>query len=156
MSSAGKKSIFFDIDGTLADCAHRLGFIRDGKKDWNSFFRADLILKDPLIEPVAHLLRSLAHPAIDNDLVLLTGRPEMTRDATVDWLRLHSLEDTYSHLLMRPARDRRSDTVVKKELLLNYVASLEQVLLIIEDRQHMVDLWRSMGLHVLHCAESSY
>ena len=32
--------IIVDIDGTIADCSHRLHYIKGEKKDWNSFFKA--------------------------------------------------------------------------------------------------------------------
>ena len=32
------KAVIFDIDGTLADCSHRLHHVTGDKRDWNKFF----------------------------------------------------------------------------------------------------------------------
>ena len=75
-------------------------------------------------------------------MILLTGRRESVRPQTENWLRKHGIEG-YSHLLMRPDGDFRTDTIVKPKLLerLGIVPDL-----VFEDKGSMVDYWRSKGI----------
>ena len=90
------KCYIFDIDGTLADLTHRLHFIRDGKKDWNSF--KHFCFADKPIPHMVELCRNLywaarageSHQQYDGprwEIVLMSGRNECQRAATVEWLR---------------------------------------------------------------------
>ena len=148
--------VVFDIDGTLADCSHRLKYLQGDRKDWDSFFQPKLMLRDPLIQPVSHILQSIASHTNSDDILLLTARPERTRKITVQWLEKHNLQNCFSKLLMRKEGDRRRDDIVKSELLISYVGAPEEILMIFEDREHIVKMWRKMGIHTLHCAPSAY
>lgn len=53
------KTAIIDIDGTLADCRHRLHHVLPGqKRDWDAFFSK--MDDDGLIDPVASVVRSMA------------------------------------------------------------------------------------------------
>ena len=50
-----KKSIcIFDIDGTLANCDHRLHYIKNKPKNWEAFYNE--CMDDLVIWPVAEML----------------------------------------------------------------------------------------------------
>jgi predicted secreted acid phosphatase len=80
--------VFCDLDGTVANNSHRTGFIQSTKKDWDTFYSPELILKD---EPIPEALRVLERMSGQPGLLVyfLTGRPEKTRQATIEWLRTH-------------------------------------------------------------------
>ncbi len=71
-----------DIDGVVADVAHRLHHLRrtDAGR-WGAFFRA--AASDPLLAEGAALVAELA---TSRDIVWLTGRPEHLRPVTQAWL----------------------------------------------------------------------
>src|SRR5215208_5359074 len=97
-----RRDIIVDIDGTLADCLHRLHFIKGRRKKWKKFF-ACASLDKPRIEVVMQV-RELAQ---QYNIHLVTGRPESYRKQTEKWLSHYRIP--YVSLHMREAGDYRSD-----------------------------------------------
>ncbi|KEF11494.1 nucleotidase [Streptomyces rimosus] len=100
----------FDLDGTLADTAHRQHFLERRPRDWNGFFAA--APDDPPLAPGVALARESAEGC---EVVYLTGRPERCRRDTLAWLEQHGLPE--GRLYMRPNSDRRPARHTKLELL---------------------------------------
>jgi len=57
---------------------------------------------------------------------------------------------------MREAQDTRKDSIVKQELYQKYVQDKYNVSFILDDRQQVVDMWRSFGLTVFQVAEGDF
>jgi len=131
----------FDIDGVLADVAHRLRFLDGRPKDWDGFF-ATAPADPPLAEGVA-LAREAA---TDCEVVYVTGRPEQCRADTVDWLRRHGLPQ--GRLEMRRGRDRRPARVAKPELLAR-IARDRTVAVVVDDDEQVCDAYERAGWTVL-------
>src|SRR5690349_10124073 len=94
-----------DIGGTIADCSHRLHFIKGGTKDWEAFFAA--CVDDKAIDHMRGVVWSLDG---DAPIVYVTGRPERTREATTDWLYANEFPLAADELLlMREDGDHRPD-----------------------------------------------
>lgn len=93
-----------DLEGTLADCTHRLHHIRSGRrKNWGAFFAAcHLDTPNPV---VLALVKALAK---ENRLIFRSGRPERTRKASEKWLFDH-VGVQKPALYMREDKDRRAD-----------------------------------------------
>ena len=91
----------------------------------------------------------------DHGLIFCSGRPERTRRATTDWLEEH-LGLTPEALYMRADSDRRADDIVKRELLARMRADRFEPALAIDDRQRVVDMWRSEGLVCAQVAEGDF
>jgi hypothetical protein len=132
--------VIVDLDGTLADCGHRLHHIRaGGAKNWDAFFAACHL--DQPHEVVVALVRALKS---EHRLIFCSGRPEKSRAATEAWLERHL--GLRGPLYMRGDRDRRGDDIVKRELLARIRADGFAPELAIDDRQRVVDMWRAEGL----------
>jgi sugar phosphate isomerase/epimerase len=86
-----KRVIIFDIDGTLANVDHRVHHLRGDDKDWGAFFAA--ADADRPHDEIAYLNRMLAADP-HNVVLIVTGRPERQRAATLDWLERHQLDRT--------------------------------------------------------------
>lgn len=109
--------VFFDIDGVLADCSHRLSFQRE--KDYDKFYSEDVMMKDSLNLTGIRLLRAFEWGGYF--IVFVTGRPERTRDYTKRWLSKEG--DVYFSrfpLLMRKDGDHRPSDIVKQELVAEF------------------------------------
>lgn len=160
-----KKAFIFDIDGTIADNTHRLHFIQQSPKDWDSFFNnCD---KDKYIEPVMFLidviieqkrwLETWENKEAPFDIVFCTGRPECIREKTENWLlRGLAMDRVDIHLYMRSDGDHRSDSVVKEELIARMIEDGYEPFLVFEDRKRVVDMWRRNGITCLQCAEGDF
>jgi FMN phosphatase YigB (HAD superfamily) len=141
----------FDLDGTLADCAHRAHFINrvnEEHTDWE-LFHAEAH-RDVLIEPVRAILYALIKTG--SAVEIWTGRSENYRRQSEEWL---TLNDIPSELLtfMRAKNDRRPDTVVKREFL---GRSAMRPAAIFEDRARVVAMWRAEGIPCLQVAEGDF
>jgi len=142
----------FDIDGTLADCTHRLHHIIGDTKDWDAFDEVGYL--DTPIYPMIRVCNALYNAHFE--ILLLTGRNERVRSCTELWLEKWGV--CYNRMLMRGLKDRRQDTEVKLELLnSNYTpVQRESINSIFEDRQRLVDMFRAEGYHVCQVAKGDF
>lgn len=140
------KAVICDLDGTLFDCQHRLHHVSGHKKNWDAFFEG--IPDDPVVEPVLAVVRAMILKGFA--IVITTGRPEKCRTMTEDKLDEHAVP--YTMMYMRPDMNTRPDHVVKAELYEKIKNDGYDVILAIDDRKSIVDLWRSLGICTLQCA----
>ena len=140
--------VIFDIDGTLADVSERLHHIKKKPKDWNSFFQG--IPQDKAILSMVRLCNILYESGIK--IILCSGRSDQYRSETIDWLAQEGVN--YHELRLRGGHDRRSDVIVKREMLAGM--DLSRILFVVEDRSGVVEMWRSEGLVCLQCAPGEF
>ena len=57
---------------------------------------------------------------------------------------------------MRAEGDNRKDAIVKMELFNKYIRHHYNVRRVYDDRQQVVDMWRSLGLTVLQVAPGQF
>ncbi len=166
-----KNTIIIDLDGTLADITARrkLAYKKNGKINWDIFFASANIKLDLPNEPVIKLAQLFFH---DNyKIIIFSGRSEGTQAATVDWLQQHNVP--YHKLVMRPNTipnwidnmdkinneyiDARymPDEILKQYMLQQHVA-LKDVFLVIDDRDKVVNMWRSIGLNTFQVAPGDF
>jgi phosphoglycolate phosphatase-like HAD superfamily hydrolase len=146
------KAILVDIDGTLADLAHRLHYIQaeiSKDKNWPAFF--DACSDDAPIHITIEAVRAMASTF---EVVFVTGRPDSHEDHTRAWLDRHVA--LVGPLYMRKAGDYREDRVVKRELLALIREHGYEPVIAIDDRRQVVDMWREEGLICLQCAAGEY
>ena len=166
MNMTKKDVILCDLDGTLADVNHRLHFINnpDGTKktrkesDWDSFHTE--CINDAPNRDVIEIMESLIRGAwmgcnicgsYERKVYFLSGRNDVVRAETVEWLQKHVHEDwDYEELLiMRKNGDFRPETEVKLEMVRELGLTPDDVLCILDDRQCVVDMWRANGFRCL-------
>lgn len=140
--------VIFDIDGTLADVSERIHHVRKKPKNWNAFFQG--MAQDKAIHSMVRLCNILYASGIH--IILCSGRSEEHRQQTIDWLAQQGV--SYHALLLRKDNDRRTDSVVKREMLANLDKT--KILFVVEDRSRVVEMWRSEGLVCLQCAPGEF
>lgn len=134
-------AVIVDIDGTLALITDRSPYSHHG------------VLKDKPNAPVVEVARALR--AAGHTLVIMSGRSELARADTETWLRRH-LGEPFVGPFMRAEGDDRRDAAVKRELYEREVRGVYEVLCVLDDRDQVVRLWRSLGLTCLQVAPGDF
>ncbi len=141
--------IICDIDGTLANAEHRMAAIQQKPKDWPLFFSK--IAEDEVYAEVEYFLKHLA----DTRIIFVTGRPEEYRRPTVEWLGKHGF--VANELFMRKTGDFRQDNQVKQEIYEQQILpSMGPPVFVIDDRNQVVAMWRSLGLTCFQVREGNF
>ena len=132
-------AIICDIDGTLA--------LFEGNPYERDFSR------DEVNTPVASILNVWEGKYCE--IILVSGRNNKFVKETIKWLNKWSIH--YDHLFMpRNPDDQRKDFVLKKEIYDNEIKDKYNVLFVLDDRNQVVDLWRSLGLTCLQVASGDF
>ena len=151
-----KKIGIFDLDGTLAIIDKRRDLARkpNGKFDWDVFHDASNISLDEPNIPVVKMAQLFAE---DGFLIaIFSGRSDKTEHTTRSWLTRNRVP--FHSLVMRPHKTMNfvSDEVLKKHMLDNAPFHIDDVFLVVDDRQKVVDMWRDLGLTVFQVAEGNF
>ncbi|MEV6655139.1 hypothetical protein [Streptomyces sp. NPDC051219] len=131
----------FDLDGTLADTAHRQHFLERRPRDWTGFFGA--AMADP---PLATGVRMAVESAEECEVTYLTGRPERCRRDTLAWLAAHGLPE--GRVWMRRNDDRRPARRTKLEVL-RRVARGRDVRMLVDDDELVCEAAERAGFQVV-------
>lgn len=118
----------FDIDGTLAQMNGR------------SPYDYEKVGTDILNENVAKIFL-----AIKDKKFIFSGRKDLCRQETVDWLLKNGLE-SYHDLFMRGTGDERKDYIVKREIYEKYIKGKYNVIGVFDDRLQVCRMWYELGL----------
>ena len=139
--------VLCDLDGTVADMGKgRAG--RRGPFEWHRVGEDEPVAA--IVELVG-IFRTAGFP-----IVYVSGRDESCRWATESWLAHHGLLIADEPVLMRPARDNRPDHQVKRQLYRRHVEPHYEVAYVLDDRDQVVRMWRSLGLTVLQVADGDF
>ncbi len=122
------KAIICDLDGTLA--------LMNGRNP----FDAAKCEEDVLNVPVAKVLKTFQD--LGHKVLLLSGRKEEHKMQTINWLAANNI--AYDLLELRKTADNRPDTIVKKELFEAHILGKYYIEFVLDDRDQVVDLWRSV------------
>ncbi len=133
-------AILCDMDGTLAHAHGRSMY------DWSR------VGEDTVDETIAGIVNTHARDL--RTILIVSGRSDECREETEMWLYKHGVN--CHGLFMRMAGDNRQDAIVKKELYFEHIYQKYNVLFVLDDRQQVVDLWRSLGLTCLQVAEGDF
>ena len=151
-----KKTVIFDLDGTLADIDTRraLSLDMNGKMDWDKFFDPQNIKLDEPNTPVIKMAQMLDSQGFN--IVILSGRSKATYRTTRQWLIQNDVP--FDDLHMRPTSDdwhymKDSDL---KQIWLDTVVDKDDVFAVFDDRQQVVDMWRKNGLTTFQVADGDF
>lgn len=146
-----KDLYLFDLDGTLADCRHRLHLI---PHDWPAF-HATCVYDKPIVSNISTMLALLM---AGYEVWIVSGRNESARRQTMLWLRTHTCVNfPEHHVMMRPNGDYRPDDEVKQDVLDNMLdEDRARIVAVFDDRQRVVDMWRRNGITCYQVAPGDF
>lgn len=126
--------VLVDIDGTIA--------IHNGRNPYDLTKVKEDLFNEKLWAIIKHL---------PYHVIFLSGREgtEQCMRDTVDWMHRCTGDETVSdkyEFIFRNEGDHRNDSIVKKELYEAFVEPIYNVVAVYDDRDRVVDMWRSLGL----------
>lgn len=132
-----------DLDGTLTT-----GPKDRSPYDWQKVGQDDINLG------IAHILDGIK--LIDYaKIFIFSGRDSICRPETEDWLERHDIE--YDRLVMRTAKDNRSDVTVKQEFIEQHIRDQYNVLIWFDDRVRVANMLRdTYGINVAQLGDPNY
>lgn len=122
--------VICDLDGTLA--------ILNGRNPYD----ASTCEQDNINESVKRTIHMYWRE--NYTIIFMSGRSDKYREQTQRWLNKYHFNEV--PLFMRSEGDNRRDCEVKKELFDKYIKDKYNVTLVLDDRNQVVELWRSLGL----------
>lgn len=143
--------VVFDLDGTLALGAHREHFLARQPKDWDSWHAA--CTADAPCKPVVAAL--WAHMLAGHRVEIWTGRSDKVRVETVAWFDLFGVPSAML-MRMRPAGDHQPDVDLKRAWLYEARKNGGAPVLVYDDRDRVVEMWRSEGVTCFQVAPGAY
>lgn len=146
-----RKCIIFDLDGTLADLRHRLHFIESSPPDWDTFFK-NVYLDTPIVHMVR--LCQWLEKSRDWDIIIASGRSDVCKQDTITWLKEHGIR--YMKLYMRQAGDHRPDDEVKQDILQQIMDDGFTPMMVFDDRDQVVNMWRNQGIPCAQVAPGNF
>ena len=166
-----KNVVIFDLDGTLANIDERrkLSTKSNGKLDWDIFFDSNNIKLDIPNPPVVKCAQMFSDQGFK--IIIFSGRNDRSFHTTTDWLNEHNIP--FDLLVMRPDKFKDEswpvadgnpatpamrfmpDEILKKEMLDTFV-DIDDVFLVVDDRDKVVKMWRDLGLNTFQVAPGDF
>lgn len=137
------QAIICDLDGTAALFSHHRGpydHMRCGN--------------DAVNRPVYRVLQALCTGRSGTKLFYTSGRDDEARTETEHWLKRELFPP--GTLLMRAHGDTRKDSHVKLEMYNTHIRDQYHVLLVLDDRDQVVEMWRALGLTCFQVAKGDF
>jgi len=152
-----KKTVIFDLDGTLAliDQRREISTKENGKMDWDIFFdpkNIEFDLPNHSVIEMAKMLKEQGH-----SIVIFSGRSKVTKIATMEWLDRFGVP--HDVLKMRPDNSEfkfMPDDKLKQHWLDQLFPKKEEILCVFDDRDKVVKMWRDNGLTCLQVGEGNF
>lgn len=142
-------AVICDLDGTIA--------LMDGRNPYD----ASRCEEDTVNQAVLDVLSKFAGNGDDDEkyeVIFMSGRSEKYRPETMRWLNKNYPYFSFktTPLFMRAEGDMRKDSIVKKELFEQHVLGKYFVQFVMDDRDQVVRLWRSLGLTCFQVAPENF
>lgn len=137
--------IIVDMDATLCLNISARPFFGSGA--------AEKMKDDVPITEVCNLVRHYCNDS-NSALIILTGRDESCREATMTWLEKHKLYPT--KLLMRPNGSFLSGPEQKKLIYEREIKDKYYIDFVIDDSSKVVKMWRELGFICLQPNEGKF
>lgn len=147
-----KKFFIVDLDGTVCNIDHRKHFA--SARLWDDFHAN--CAHDKVIEDAKAVVNALS--AQGYRPLIVTGRTNRYRDATIKWLLEQGIH--FEHILMRPDDNYEPDHHMKIVLVEKFFGSKEEVLKCVlfafDDRDSVVEAFRNYGIRTWQVAGGDF
>lgn len=148
--------IIFDLDGTLRDLTHRLHFIKNGNRDYDSFFAA-CDKDEPIWETIEVLVDHVNSGR--HRVEIWSGASDACMGKTKVWLdkyitpKLNGVKASELIKHMRESGDHTRDEILKENWLKQEPVYPD---IVYDDRARVVFMWRKNGIRCLQVAKGDF
>jgi len=132
-------AIIVDMDGTLA--------LLNGRNPYDASRCESDLPNQPVLDTVHKWQSSL-------NIIVASGRTDNYQPQTERWLQKYGVN--YTNIYMRKTGDQRKDSIIKEEIYRQNIEGKYNIRFVLDDRQQVVDMWRSLGLTVFQVAEGDF
>ena len=136
-------AIIVDIDGTVALMNGRSPY------DWKC------VGEDEPNIIVIDFISSYKAFHSDIYIIFVSGRSSECLDLTYDWLKKH-IPISFLTCFMRQSGDTRKDAIIKKEIYEDKIKGKYNIKFVLDNRNSVVEMWRSLGLTCLQVANGNF
>jgi hypothetical protein len=131
------KAIIVDLDGTYALFE---GDVPDEcKRNPYDASTCENDLVNPAVDAVVRLFSAAGYK-----IILVSGRKGCFMPQTKAWLSKHEIP--YDQFWMRGEKDSRPDYEIKSDIYYQKICGRFNIQFVLDDRNQVVDFWRSIGL----------
>ena len=134
------ETFLVDLDDTLCDTTARHQLAVD--KRWDDYSMA--CRNDP---PILFNIRMVRGLSVMYDIALWTGRQDIAKQPTVDWLAEHNVP--WTSLTMRKTGDTSANAKYKQQTAAKMLASGKNITWAMDDNPNVVGPLKVLGINVL-------
>jgi phosphoglycolate phosphatase-like HAD superfamily hydrolase len=146
-----KKTVIFDVDGTIADVEHRRHFVSQKPADWKSFRNSTVF--DTPVQWVCDIAKRFI--AQGDNVAFFSARNESERSITEKQIS-EWIGEGHQGLFLRPDGDFRRDDEFKSDLADKFEEVGGKIDIVFDDRNQVVDMWRQRGTTVVQVADGDF
>lgn len=148
------RAIICDLDGTLALFKNIYNENTNSFIDLRGAYDASNCDNDIINSPVQKLIE--IYHSMGVHILFVSGRIEIYRNPTEQFINKHFNKLTNYKLLMRLDKDFRKDNIIKKEIYDKYIKDKYFIDFVLDDRNQVVKMWRDLGLTCFQVAEGDF
>lgn len=147
------EAIIVDIDGTLAHMTDRSPY------DYTK------VLTDSVDEVVRELVQRYQTPDPVTGFpgvytLIVSGRDDSCKEDTIKWLNDNGIKFDELHMRDMSRVDETGkkidDRIIKREIFDKWIRNRYNIRFVLDDRNRVVEMWRSLGLKVLQVGEGDF
>ncbi len=146
-----KKTVIFDVDGTIADVEHRRHFVSQKPADWKSFRNSTVF--DTPVQWVCDIAKRFI--AQGDNVAFFSARIVTDRGTTEKQIS-EWIGEGHQGLFLRPDGDFRRDDEFKSDLADKFEEVGGKIDIVFDDRNQVVDMWRQRGTTVVQVADGDF